>query len=128
MPYLSYEQMYTLAQAGATVLHPDAVKPLQTKGIPLVVGNFYNKHAPQTLVSNVPNRQKLLCVTQKQEGDNFVATVVHNMSAKQVFCNLSSIDKPLDFVQCAPNCVTISTKTNILQHIFDVFSGNSQSN
>ena len=128
LPYLSYEQMYTLAQAGATVLHPDAVKPLQTKGIPLVVGNFYNKDAPKTLVSNAPNRQKLLCVTQKQEGDNFVATVVHNMSAKQVFCNLSSIDKPLDFVQCAPNCVTIRTKTNILQHIFDVFSSNSQSN
>ena len=127
LTHLSYEQMYLLASKGATVLHPDAVKPLQGKSIPIAIGNFYNPSAPKTLVSNAPNRQKLICVTQKQEGDNFVVTVVHNMSAKQVFCNLSTIDKPLDFVQCAPNCVTISTKTNILQHIFDVFSGNLQS-
>ena len=64
LSHLSYEQMYTLAQAGATVLHPDAVKPLQTQGIPLVVGNFYNKNAPKTLVSNSVNNQPLLCVTQ----------------------------------------------------------------
>ena len=92
LTHLSYEQMYTLAQAGATVLHPDAVKPLQTKGIPLVIGNFYNKDAPKTIVSNNVNRGRLLCVTQRKVDAVFVATVVHNMPMDEVFrrlCNLA---------------------------------------
>lgn len=93
LSHLSYEQMYTLAKAGATVLHPDAVKPLQTKGIPLVVGNFYNKDAPKTLVSNCANTSDILCVTQRQVGDIFDATVVHNLSIFQVFQRLSNLAK-----------------------------------
>ncbi|MBR2985970.1 MAG: hypothetical protein IKC58_05180 [Clostridia bacterium] len=93
LSHLSYEQMYTLAQAGATVLHPDAVKPLQTKGIPLVVGNFYNKHAPKTLVSNCANTSGVLCVTQRKIDNIFVATVVHNLSIFQVFQRLSNLAK-----------------------------------
>ena len=93
LTHLSYEQMYTLAKAGATVLHPDAVIPLQTKGIPLVVGNFYNKNAPKTLVSNCANTSDILCVTQRQVGDIFVATVVHNLSIFQVFQRLSNLAK-----------------------------------
>ena len=93
LSHLSYEQMYTLAKAGATVLHPDAVKPLQTKGIPLVVGNFYNKDAPKTLVSNCANTSGVLCVTQRKVGNIFVATVVHNLSIFQVFQRLSNLAK-----------------------------------
>lgn len=93
LSHLSYEQMYTLAQAGATVLHPDAVKPLQTKGIPLVVGNFYNKDAPKTLVSNCANTSGVLCVTQRKIDNIFVATVVHNLSIFQVFQRLSNLAK-----------------------------------
>ena len=93
LSHLSYGQMYSLAKAGATVLHPDAVIPLQTKGIPLVVGNFYNKDAPKTLVSNCANTSDILCVTQRQVGDIFVATVVHNLSIFQVFQRLSNLAK-----------------------------------
>ena len=93
LTHLSYEQMYTLAKAGATVLHPDAINPLQTKGIPLVVGNFYNKDAPKTLVSNCTNTSDILCVTQRQVGDIFVATVVHNLSIFKVFQRLSNLAK-----------------------------------
>ncbi|MBQ3041948.1 MAG: hypothetical protein IJD47_02000 [Clostridia bacterium] len=93
LTHLSYEQMYTLAKAGATVLHPDAVMPLQTKGIPLVVGNFYNKDAPKTLVSNCTNTSDILCVTQRQIDNIFVATVVHNLTIFQVFQCLSNLTK-----------------------------------
>ena len=93
LTHLSYEQMYTLAQAGATVLHPDAVKPLQTKGIPLVIGNFYNKDAPKTLVSNCANTSGVLCVTQRKIDNIFVATVVHNLSISEVFQRLSNLTK-----------------------------------
>ena len=93
LSHLSYGQMYTLAKAGATVLHPDAVKPLQTKGIPLVVGNFYNKDAPKTLVSNCANTSGVLCVTQRKIDNIFVATVVHNLSIFQIFQRLSNLTK-----------------------------------
>jgi len=93
LTHLSYEQMYTLAKAGATVLHPDAVKPLQTKGIPLVVGNFYNKDAPKTLVSNCANTSGVLCVTQRKIDNIFVATVVHNLTIFEVFQRLSNLAK-----------------------------------
>lgn len=93
LTHLSYEQMYTLAKAGATVLHPDAVIPLQTKGIPLVVGNFYNKDAPKTLVSNCANTSGVLCVTQRKIDNIFVATVVHNLSIFEVFQRLSNLAK-----------------------------------
>ena len=93
LTHLSYEQMYTLAKAGATVLHPDAVIPLQTKGISLVVGNFYNKDAPKTLVSNCANTSGVLCVTQRKIDTIFVATVVHNLSIFQVFQRLSNLAK-----------------------------------
>ena len=85
--------MYTLAQSGATVLHPDAVIPLQTKGIPLIVGNFYNKDAPKTLVSNCANTSGVLCVTQRKIDNIFVATVVHNLSIFAVFQRLSNLAK-----------------------------------
>ncbi len=93
LQHLSYEQMYTLAQAGATVLHPDAIMPLQSKGIPLVVGNFYNKDAPQTLVSNSVNNQPLLCVTQRKIDGHFVVTVVHNMPQSEIFRRLKNLAK-----------------------------------
>ena len=125
LSHLSYEQMYTLAQAGATVLHPDAVKPLQTQGIPLVVGNFYNKDAPKTLVSNNVNNQQLLCVTQRKIDGQFVVTVLHNMPQSEIFCRLKNLTKnhhvspkngiiPANFADILPqNC---HTKTQFAQH------------
>ena len=130
LTHLGYNQMFQLAQAGATVLHPDAVKPLQDFGIPLVVGNFYNPNGQKTFVSNHPNRQKLLCVTQKLHNDNFVVTVVHNMLQVQVFTRLGNLYKlleqqtpnPIQSVSCCANTITIVSFGNILQQVFDSFA------
>ncbi len=130
LTHLGYNQMFQLAQAGATVLHPDAIRPLQTKGIPLVVGNFYNPNAPQTVICNHPNTQQLLCVTQKQVDGNFVATVLHNMHQREVFqrlfrlCDLFPTDftNPFSNIHCQQNTVTLASSQSHLQSIFDVFN------
>ena len=130
LTHIGYNQMFQLAQAGATVLHPDAIRPLQTKSIPLVVGNFYNPNGPKTVVSNQPNSQKLLCVTQKKQKDNFVVTVVHNMLQGQVFSCLGNLYTflgaqtkcSIKSILCSERTVTIVCKANILQQVFDCFS------
>ena len=122
LSHLAYNQMYDLAQAGATVLHPDAVIPLQNKAIPLVVGNFYNPNAPKTIITNQPNLQKLLCVTQKQVDGNFVTTVLHNMSQREVLTRLSLLSSNIQTLTCTTNAVTIVCPKNILQQVFDAFN------
>ncbi len=138
LTHLSYAQMYHLAKSGAMVLHPDAVKPLQKRGIPLVVGNFYNPNGQKTVVSNNPNGQKLLCVTQKQIDGKFVVTVLHNMPQRDVFARLQLLSDslrcqqtfcgdffanfPVESVFCNDNAVIITCSQNVLQRIFDAFN------
>ena len=127
LSHLGYNQMYSLAQAGATVLHPDAIIPLQNKAIPLVVGNFYNPTAPKTVIANQPNLQKLLCVTQKQVDGNFVTTVLHNMPQKEVLERLSFLPQCIKTLTCTQKAVTIVCQQNILQQVFDTFNCTLQS-
>lgn len=127
LTHLSYTQMYQLAKNGATVLHPDAIKPLQKVAIPLVVGNFYNPNAPKTTISNAPNTQKLLCVTQKRYDNNFVVTVLHNMFYTEIFPRLHNLSKILPQttikkINVDVNTVTLVTNQNVIQHVFDVFN------
>lgn len=122
LSHLGYNQMYALAQAGATVLHPDAVLPLQKQAIPLVVGNFYNPNAPKTVIANQPNLQKLLCVTQKQVDGNYITTVLHNMPQREVVARLSLLPPNTKTLACTPNTITVACRQNILQQIFDVFN------
>ena len=157
LTHLSYKQMYKLSSSGAGVLHPDAIKPLQKQSIPLVIGNYLTPDGPKTLVSHCANTQKLLCVTQRNTQDGFVATVVHNMPNAQLQNKLNSLcnvlkthhvslknatisnkiplnfpnncranlcDTPIVFVQSKAHCLTIVSKVNIIQQIFDTFNAN----
>ena len=91
LTHLSYNQMYKLASSGAGVLHSDAIKPLQKQGIPLIIGNYLSPNGPKTVVSNKANTQSLLCVTQRKDKCNFVATVVHNMPKAEVYNKLNNL-------------------------------------
>lgn len=124
LTHLSYDQMYQLAQNGATVLHPDALKPLQKVSIPLVVGNFYNPNAPKTTISNAPNTQKLLCVTQKQHNGNFVATVLHNMPTCEIFHRLHLLSENLQANGAYVDSASIPKIASNLPR--DIFCGQQQ--
>src|SRR5690606_28131766 len=50
LPRLSYEEAGELAHFGAKVLHPRTMRPLQRKGIPLVIKNTLNPEHPGTRI------------------------------------------------------------------------------
>lgn len=76
---LSYDEMFLLAKAGAEVLHPDAVKPCKTMGIPIKIGNFYNPEGASTLVNNCRSSSPVLSVAERIDSyGNTVTTLLCN--------------------------------------------------
>ena len=49
---LSYTEVIEMAYYGAQVIHPKTIKPLQNKGIPLLVKSFIDPALPGTVISN----------------------------------------------------------------------------
>ena len=57
IPELSYLDAIELAYAGAQVIHPKTIKPLQNKNIPLYVRPFGDKRKPGTVIrGTLPRR------------------------------------------------------------------------
>jgi aspartate kinase len=52
IPELSYTEVVEMAYYGAQVIHPKTIKPLQNKGIPLLVKSFLDPSLPGTIISN----------------------------------------------------------------------------
>lgn len=77
---MSYGEMYLLSLAGAEVLHPDAVAPVESKGIPIKIGNFFKPYGKSTLVSHCPSFNKLLSIAEKAQDGKIVTTVLHSYS------------------------------------------------
>lgn len=49
---LSYKEVIEMAYYGAQVIHPKTIKPLQNKGIPLLVQSFLQPQAEGTIIHN----------------------------------------------------------------------------
>ncbi|ULQ57828.1 aspartate kinase [Flavihumibacter rivuli] len=54
MPELNYSEVIEMAYYGAQVIHPKTIKPLQNKGIPLLVKCFLEPSLPGTTIHNNP--------------------------------------------------------------------------
>ncbi len=65
---LSYTEVIEMAYYGAQVIHPKTIKPLQNKGIPLLVKNFINPALPGTVISskNPKNLPPVIVVKEHQ--------------------------------------------------------------
>lgn len=55
LPYLTYEQMLEMAEQGASVLHPEAIWPLQAKQLQLYVKNSFHPEDTGSLVGPNPH-------------------------------------------------------------------------
>jgi len=65
---LSYLEVIEMAYYGAQVIHPKTIKPLQNKGIPLLVKCFLNPDLPGTVISSVPtNHLPPIIVIKEQQ-------------------------------------------------------------
>ncbi|GAB4408254.1 MAG: aspartate kinase [Bacteroidia bacterium] len=56
---LSYEEAVEMTFYGASVIHPKTIKPIYTKGIPLLVKCFLDVEAEGTIISTQPNEQSI---------------------------------------------------------------------
>lgn len=54
IPELNYNEVIEMAYYGAQVIHPKTIKPLQNKGIPLLVKCFLDPSLPGTIIHNKP--------------------------------------------------------------------------
>ncbi|MFV0290242.1 MAG: aspartate kinase [Mangrovibacterium sp.] len=59
LPELSYKEAIELAYSGANVIHPKTMKPLQNKGIPLIVRSYEDLHDQGTLIHEIDEKLKL---------------------------------------------------------------------
>ena len=53
LPEISYQEAIELTYYGAKVIHPKTIKPLQNKGIPLIVKSFDNTQSSETVIKNL---------------------------------------------------------------------------
>ncbi|HET6566452.1 MAG TPA: bifunctional aspartate kinase/homoserine dehydrogenase I [Rhodothermales bacterium] len=65
LPQLSYREAAELAYFGAKVLHPRTMRPLQERGIPLLIKNTLNPAAPGTLITHetTPDEGQVKAIT-----------------------------------------------------------------
>jgi aspartate kinase len=65
---LNYDEVIEMAYYGAQVIHPKTIKPLQNKGIPLLVKCFLDKKLPGTVIHNkaVKDLPPIIVLKQQQ--------------------------------------------------------------
>ena len=97
---MSYREMLLLSRSGAEVLHPDAVAPVEKRGIPIKIGNFVNPYGASTLISSSPSSSKLLSIAEKVVDGKFVTTVLHTYPQWQLAALIS------DFLRSYTQTVT----------------------
>ncbi|HOZ84541.1 MAG TPA: aspartate kinase [Niabella sp.] len=68
LPELNYNEVIEMAYYGAQVIHPKTIKPLQNKGIPLLVKCFLNADLPGTIIHNnaIPPLPPIVMVKKNQ--------------------------------------------------------------
>lgn len=64
---LNYDEVIEMAYYGAQVIHPKTIKPLQNKGIPLLVKCFLNKNLPGTVIHSKPVKGLPPIIVLKQQ-------------------------------------------------------------
>ena len=135
---MSYGEMLLLSRSGAEVLHPDAVAPVELKGIPIKIGNFLNPSAPSTLIGNCPCPTKLLSIAEKYVDGKVITTILHTYSQWQITAKISSFlrgnsqteyfgEKSVEVsriavygVEFLPNIARLTTDESILNSIYAV--------
>lgn len=137
---MSYAEMLLLSQAGAEVLHPDAIAPVEDKGIPIRIANFFSPSGASTLISHCPSHNKLLSIAEKDLDGLVQTTVLHSYSDWQIARILSRFFKKntqlvqyfgktrsvnlvaVHNVELCPNIVRLTTDSSIINDLYKSFN------
>ena len=121
---LSYDEMLLLAKSGASVLHPDAVEICRKYNVPIAVKSFW-KNDFGTLVSNCVGCGDVLGVTCKRSMDGtYAATVLHNLSAKDVALRMWALCDGYDgitHVECDGRVVRMQSEDDVTSKVYRAF-------
>lgn len=107
LPHIDYKEAFELAYFGATVLHPNTIKPLQSKKIKLFVKDFYNPSFNGTLIDNattddehissliIKKDQVLISISPKNLlflNENDLSFIFHIFADLNIKINLMQLD------------------------------------
>jgi aspartate kinase len=67
IPRLSFNEVIEMAYYGAQVIHPKTIKPLQNKGIPLLVKSFIHPELEGSRIDQVPVKSLPPIIVKKQD-------------------------------------------------------------
>lgn len=137
--FLSYEQMEILSRHGASVLHSDAVSPLQKQAISLEIKCFYTPHSVGTMVQNVSAQNTVLSVAERKTKRGYCCEVLHCLDAaraaqltSRLIERTQKITSGIGFspvclsttvyaVQSTHSKVKFFADSSVLQPVYDVF-------
>jgi aspartate kinase len=100
---LSFNEVIEMAYYGAQVIHPKTIKPLQNKGIPLLVKCFLNPKLPGTIISKKQVKNLPSIIVFK---DNQVLMQLHSQDFSFVGeAPMSALYKMFAEVKVKPNLI-----------------------
>ncbi|MEX2590409.1 MAG: aspartate kinase, partial [Chitinophagales bacterium] len=133
---ISYSEALELAYAGATVIHPKTIRPLQSKNIPLRVFSFYNPEEKGTIISKerdhdklIPSiifKQKQVLLKLKSKDFSFITEqnlshIFGLLSEKRIKANMMQLTAA-DFSVCVNEDRKLSELCDLLAEHYDVKS------
>lgn len=130
---LSYQDAIELTYYGASVIHPKTIKPLQNKGIPLIVKSFINPKESGTIIQESSKRLQIpsyifkvhqILISIQPKDFSFIAEenlsdIFEIISKHQVKINLMQLSA-ISFSVCCDNTAKIKSLIEALQVPFKV--------
>lgn len=130
---LSYQDAIELTYYGASVIHPKTIKPLQNKGIPLIVKSFLNPKEPGTIIRESNKRLQIpsyifkthqILISLQPKDFSFIAEenlsdIFEIISRHHVKINLMQLSA-ISFSICCDNDAKIKSLLDELQVLFKV--------
>lgn len=131
---ISYNEALELAYAGASVIHPKTIKPLQSKNIPLRVFSFYNPEDKGTIISKDKSNDKLIpsiifkqnqiLLKLKSKDFSFITEqnlshIFGSLSEKRIKANMMQLTAA-DFSVCVNQDRKLSELVELLSEHYDV--------
>tara|TARA_Y100000991_G_C21960971_1_gene344454 strand:+ start:757 stop:2019 length:1263 start_codon:yes stop_codon:yes gene_type:complete len=100
---ISYKEAIELSYLGASVIHPNTVKPLENKNIPLSIRSFINKEREGSSISKVG------------KDDKSIPSIIYKPN--QILISISSKDYSFIFEEHISDIFSVFSKTGLKVHL-----------
>ena len=100
---ISFKEAIELSYLGASVIHPNTVKPLENKNIPLTIRSFIKKEHEGSSISKVG------------KDDKSIPSIIYNPN--QILLSISSKDYSFIFEEHISDIFSIFSKTGLKVHL-----------